>query len=525
MEIIKAVNLTKKYGDFTANNQINLSVEAGEIKAIVGENGAGKSTLMNMLYGMFKPTSGEIYIKNEAVSFHSPTDAINHGIGMVHQHFKLVPSLAVYENVLLGTELEKRTQIGKKSFSTKLIDKKREISEVESLIEKYQFQISATELIKNISVGAKQKVEILKMLYRNVEILIFDEPTAVLTPQEIRMFFNTLRELKKQGKTIILITHKLQEVMEVSDSVTVIKQGVVIGNLKTSETSSKELARLMVGRDVLLSVDKTFSNYSDKPVIYSVRDLTTVNADGVEVVNHVSFDIHEGEILGIAGVEGNGQSELLDIFSGVLKSTQGKIYLKGQEITNLWPRKLRDSKMAFIPEDRYEKGLCKDMLICENMIAGYHGKKEICKYGFINEKKMREKMDCLIEEYDIRVSDKKGFISSLSGGNAQKIIIAREFDSDPELLIAAQPTRGVDIGAIEYIHQSLLNLQNQGKSILLVSSELSEIMNLSDRILVMFKGEIIGEVNTKDTTRDEIGYLMAGIRKDKKDETVDTQTS
>jgi len=518
VEIIKVVNLTKKFGDFTANDNITLSVESGEIKAIVGENGAGKTTLMNMLYGMLKPTSGEIYINNEKVSFQSPTDAIKHGIGMVHQHFKLVPSLAVFENVLLGTEIEKKHKIGKKSFSLKLIDRKQEVKEVEELIEKYQFQVSATDLIKNISVGARQKVEILKMLYRNVDILIFDEPTAVLTPQEIRTFFDTLRELKKQGKTIILITHKLQEVMEVSDSVTVIKQGKVIGNMLTKDTSDKEIARLMVGRDVLFKVDKKYKDYNGKPVIYKTEGLTTKNSDGINVVNNVSFEIHEGEIVGIAGVEGNGQSELLDLLSGILKSTSGKVYLKGQEISNFWPRKLRDSSIAFIPEDRYEQGLCKDMLICENMIAGYHGNKEICKYGLISQEKMLDKMDCLIEEYDIRVSEKSGKISSLSGGNAQKIIIAREFDSNPDLLIAAQPTRGVDIGAIEYIHNSLLSLQNAGKSILLVSSELSEIMNLSDRILVMFKGEIIGEINAKNATRDDVGYLMAGIRKETKDE-------
>lgn len=518
MEIIKTVNLTKMFGDFTANDKININVNAGEIKAIVGENGAGKTTLMNMLYGMLKPTTGEIYIKGNKISFDSPTDAMSCGIGMVHQHFKLVPSLAIFENVLLGTEIERKHKIGKKSFSLKLIDKKQEIKVVEEIIEKYQFQISATDLIKNISVGARQKVEILKMLYRNVEILIFDEPTAVLTPQEIETFFVTLRELKKQGKTIILITHKLQEVMEVSDSVTVIKQGKVIGNMLTKNTSSKELARLMVGRDVLLKVNKKHSDYSNKPIIYKVKNLTTINNDNIKVVNNVSFDIHEGEIVGIAGVEGNGQSELLDLLSGLLKATSGKVFLKGQEVSNLWPKKLRGSKIAFIPEDRYSQGLCQDMLICENIIAGYHGTKEICKYGLISQKKMLDKLDCLIEEYDIRVSEKSGKISSLSGGNAQKIIIAREFDSNPDMLVAAQPTRGVDIGAIEYIHNSILELQKAGKSILLVSSELSEIINLSDRILVMFKGEIIGEVNAKNATREEIGYLMAGIRKEIDDE-------
>ena len=518
MEIIKTVNLTKMYGDFTANDKINISVNAGEIKAIVGENGAGKTTLMNMLYGLLKPTNGEIYIKGNHIKFDSPTDAMANGIGMVHQHFKLVPSLTVYENVLLGTEILKTRKFGKKSFSLRLIDKQAEIKAVNELIEKYNFNISAESRIKDISVGARQKVEILKMLYRNVEMLIFDEPTAVLTPQEILTFFETLRTLKEQGKTIILITHKLQEVMEVSDSVTVIKQGKVIGNLLTKETSSKELARLMVGRDVLLTVDKQYRDYKNQDIVYRLEGLTTRNNDGINVVNNVSFSIRKGEIVGIAGVEGNGQSELLDMLTGVLKSTSGKVFLNEKEITNFWPRRLRESKVAFIPEDRYEKGLCSDMLICENMIAGYHGNKEICKYGLISPKKMLDKLDKLIDEYDIRVSDKNGLISSLSGGNAQKIIIAREFDSNPELLIAAQPTRGVDIGAIEYIHHSILDLQKEDKSILLISSELSEIMNLSDRILVMFKGEIIGEVDARTATREEIGLLMAGIRKESKDE-------
>lgn len=514
MEIIKTVNLTKMYGDFTANDNINISINAGEIKAIVGENGAGKTTLMNMLYGLLKPTDGEILIKGNNVSFDSPTDAMDCGIGMVHQHFKLVPSLSVYENVMLGTEIEKKHQIGKRSFSLKLIDRNQEIKEVTELINNYQFNISATSIIKNISVGARQKVEILKMLYRNVEILIFDEPTAVLTPQEILTFYETLRLLKKQGKTIILITHKLQEVMDVSDSVTVIKQGKVIGNMLTKDTSTKEIARLMVGRDVLLKVDKEYKDYSKNDIVYQLDGVTTINNDGIKVVNNVSFNIRKGEIVGIAGVEGNGQSELLDILTGVLKSTSGKAYLNGKEITNFWPRRLRDSKIAFIPEDRYEKGLCKDMLIKENIIAGYHGDKEICNFGIISQKKMCERLDNLIDKYDIRVSDKDGMISSLSGGNAQKIIIAREFNSDPDVLIAAQPTRGVDIGAIEYIHNSILRLQKAEKSILLVSSELSEIMNLSDRILVMYKGEIIGEVDAKSATREEIGLLMAGIRKD-----------
>lgn len=512
MEIIKTIGLTKNFGDFIANDHIDLSVEQGEIKAIVGENGAGKSTLMNMLYGLLKPTAGEIYIRGEAVRFESPNDAIRKGIGMVHQHFKLVPSLTVFENVLLGIEIERTLTIGKKSFSLPSIDHKREAKAVQELIDRFQFGLTATDLVKNLSIGAKQKVEILKMLYRNVEILIFDEPTAVLTPQEIEAFFMTLRGLKKQGKSIIMITHKLQEVMEVSDSVTVIKQGVVIGTRLTKETSNKELARLMIGREVLLRVEKQYRDFKDAEIIYEVKDLSTRNHDGVSVVNKISFNLRKGEILGIAGVEGNGQSELLALLTGLTRSTEGHVSFRQKDITDRWPNYLRSEKLAFIPEDRYEQGLCLEMTIEDNIIAGYHGLKDVCKHGILNKKNIAEKRDRLIKSYDIRVSDCQGNVSSLSGGNAQKIIIAREFDNNPEILIAAQPTRGVDIGAIEFIHQSILDLQNQGKSILLVSSELSEIMTLADRIAVIYKGQIIGEVPGKNASREEIGYLMAGIR-------------
>ncbi len=512
MDIIKTIDLTKKFGSFTANHNINLSVREGEIKAIVGENGAGKSTLMNMLYGLLKPTSGEIYLRGRLIHFHSPEDAINQGIGMVHQHFKLVPSLTVFENVLLGVEIHKTVNIKGKEIQTFKIDHKTEKIKVEELIHKYHFNINASDKVKDLSIGAKQKVEILKMLYRNVNILIFDEPTAVLTPQEIEIFYQTLRDLKAVGTSIILITHKLQEVMDISDSVTVIKKGEVVKHLETKNTNQKELAQLMVGRDVLLRVNKKYKDYNHQPVLYECKSLTTLNKDGRAVVNDVSFQIRKGEIVGIAGVEGNGQSELIDVMSGLLKATAGHILLDGKDITNIWPSDLRKKHVAFIPEDRYEQGLCKDMSIKDNMIAGYHQDHSTTTFGLISEKKAMEKTSHLIQDYDIRVSDHEGLISSLSGGNAQKVIIAREFNSNPELLIAAQPTRGVDIGAIEFIHQSLLDLQNKGKSILLISSELSEILNLSDRILVMYKGKIIGELDAKHATAEKVGYLMMGIK-------------
>jgi len=512
VEIIKTVDLTKNFGSFTANKNINISVLEGEIKAIVGENGAGKSTLMNMLYGLLKPTSGEIYLRGRLIHFNSPDDAIENGIGMVHQHFKLVPSLTVYENVLLGVEINKEVSIGKKKFKTFKIDQKQELKLVNDLIKKYKVNINANAYVKDLSIGAKQKVEILKMLYRNVNILIFDEPTAVLTPQEIEMFYDTLKELKVSGTSIIFITHKLGEVMDIADSVTVIKSGEVVDNLLVKDTNKKHLAQLMVGRDVLMHVDKVYRDFSKNKIIYEASNIKTKNKWGLNVVDDISFNIRQGEIVGIAGVEGNGQSELVDIISGILKVTGGCVKFNGSDITNFWPDKLRKNRIAFIPEDRYEQGLSKEMTISENMIAGYHDSPDISKYGFISMKKRLQKSIDLINKYDIRVSAVEGLISSLSGGNAQKVIIAREFSSDPDLIIASQPTRGVDIGAIEFIHKSILDLQEQRKSVLLISSELSEIMSLADRILVMYKGKIIGEVMGKDASREEVGYLMMGIK-------------
>ncbi|MDD3140561.1 MAG: ABC transporter ATP-binding protein [Lachnospiraceae bacterium] len=513
MEIIKTVNITKKFDNFIANQDINLSIQSGEIKAIVGENGAGKTTLMNIMYGLLKPTSGEIYIKGNKVDINSPTDAIKFGIGMVHQHFKLVPSLTVYENVLLGIEINKSFLAKKKHIHYPILDKKEEMRLVQSIIDSYHFDLKADDLLKDLSIGAKQKVEIVKMLYRDVDILIFDEPTAVLTPQEIEAFFMTLREMKKEGKTILIITHKLAEVMEISDSVTVIKQGKIIGNLLTKDTSASHLAQLMVGRDVLLKIDKNYTNTNSNPVVYEVKNLSTINADGLQVVKDVSFQIKEGEIVGIAGVEGNGQSELLQLLSGLMCSTSGTVFLNETNITNNWPKELRKKGIGIIPEDRYIHGLCKEMKITDNLIAGYLDDSSICVHGILSKNKISKKCIGLIQKYDIRLSDMEGLVSSLSGGNAQKIIISREFDSNPTVLIAAQPTRGVDIGAIEFIHNSLISLQKKNKAILLISSELSEIMNLSDRILVMYKGEIIGEVQGKNALREDIGLLMAGIRR------------
>jgi simple sugar transport system ATP-binding protein len=501
--ILETKDLTKKFGDFTANDKINLTIEEGEIKGIVGENGAGKSTLMNMLYWQFKPTSGDIFLRGQKVEFNSPRDAIKHGIGMVHQHFMLVPSFTVCENIFLGTEIaDTRVKF--------IVDAKKEQQICRELIKKYGFELDVNEKVENLSVGQQQKIEILKMLYRNVDLLILDEPTSVLTPQEVDELLLQLKELKAHGKTIILITHKLREVKQVSDSVTVIKRGKIIGDVPTNQTNEAELAQMMVGRKVLLTVQNDYQTQNKSEGIYSVKNLTTINTYGNVVVDHVDFEINKGEIYGIAGVEGNGQSELVKLLSGMMEAVAGTITYKGTEITNIWADELRSLGIAIIPEDRYTQGLCQDMSLSANSIAGSTGTTEFKnRFGFDNNK-IRRHCQELIDQYEIHISEFDGNVSQLSGGNAQKLIIAREMRRQPDLLIACQPTRGVDIGAIEFIHQQILDFRNRGGAVLLISSELSEIMSLSDRIGVMYKGKIIGEVNPQEATEIEIGLLMAG---------------
>lgn len=508
MSIIRTENLTKKFGDFVANDHINISVEENEIKCIVGENGAGKTTLMNMLYGLLRPTGGKIFIREKEVKINSPLDAISLGLGMVHQHFKLVPSLTVYENIFLGTEIEKKTA---KGLRLPFLDEKKEIEEVQKLIDRYKFELNPLDKIEDISVGERQRVEILKMLYRNVDILILDEPTAVLTPQEADDLIASLKELRKQGKTIIEITHKLREVMELSDSVTVMKLGKVIGNVKTSETNEQELAQMMVGRDVVLSVANKHKTGGSQKEIYRVNNLCTINEYGKEVLHNISFSLKTGEILGIAGVEGNGQTELVNVLTGVMESTSGTVIANGNDITNKWPDELRNNGIAIIPEDRFAQGLCRGMDLAQNCIAGYHRRPDVCSRGLLKREVMEEKRDRMIRDFDIRVADPNGLIDQLSGGNAQKVIVAREFESKPQILIACQPTRGVDVGSIEFIHTQLLKFRDAGNAVLLISSELSEIMSLSDRVLVMYKGAIIGEIDPQHTTPEEVGLLMAGI--------------
>lgn len=507
-EIISTEKLTRKFGDFTANDSIDLNVKEGEIKAIVGENGAGKSTLMNMLYGLIPPTSGRILLRGEEVDFSSPADAIDAGLGMVHQHFKLVPSLTIAENVVLGTEENKRWALG----PLPTIDKKGEQKKVQEAADKFNLDLDAGSRVKSLAIGLKQRVEILKMLYRDVDVLILDEPTAVLTPQEVEEFMLTLERLKAEGKTIIIITHKLGEVMRISDSVTVIRRGKVVAEVDTADTSINELAQLMVGRDVKLAVERTPRDCSGNPVIYSTHGLETTDPRGRAVLHDINLQVRSGEILGIAGVEGNGQSELLQVITGLMTSSKGSIEVGGKEATNWWPMDIRNTGVAIIPEDRYQHGLCKEMSLGDNMIAGYQSRPDVYSHGFLKRKAIRAKRNKLLKQYDIRIADIDGPVGQLSGGNAQKVIVAREFYYGPRVIVAGHPTRGVDIGSIEFIHSEIVRLRDEGAAIILISSELSEILSLSDRIAVMYGGRIVGEIDDVDNaTSGQLGLLMAGV--------------
>ena len=510
--IIEARHLTKRFGTFTANNDINLSVQEGEVRAIIGENGAGKTTLMNMLYGILQPTEGELLFKGQPVQFHSPKDAIEAGIGMVHQHFKLSPSLTVYENIVLGIETNKKLKIGNKEINLPLIDNKRERKVVEDLIQKYNFSLNPDDKIRDLSIGARQRVEILKMLYRQVKVLILDEPTAVLIPQEVEELIAKIHDLKRMGQTVIIITHKLNEVKACADTISVMRRGQLIDTIVNDDAATTEkLAEMMVGRPVLLRVSKSGKPVGDKPVL-EVRHLSAKNAEGREVVRDVSFTIHENEILGVAGIEGNGQTELMYLLTGLMKPTAGSVKLRGKEILNEWPDELRRDGVGVVPEDRYKQGLCLSLPVSNNLISGYHRRSRFCHAGLMDHKEIQKNKDEMVKLYDIRISADDPPVSALSGGNAQKVIIARELSNDPEVLLASQPTRGVDIGATEFIHRSILALRDQRKAVFLISSELSEVKSLADRIIVIHDGRIVGEFDAESVSFNELGLYMSGAK-------------
>ncbi len=504
--VIEMLNITKEFPGIIANDDITLRLRKGEIHALLGENGAGKSTLMSVLFGLYQPEKGEIRKNGEVVKINNPNDANALGIGMVHQHFKLVEIFTVLENIILGVEPNTAGFLKKKEAREKVL----------ALSEQYGLKIDPDALIEKISVGMQQRVEILKMLYRENEILIFDEPTAVLTPQEIDELMEIMRGFAKEGKSILFITHKLNEIMSVADRCSVLRKGKYIGTVDIKDTTKEELSKMMVGRDVNFVVEKQEQKIGD--VVLSVKDVSVPAKIGKkDVVRNVSFDVRAGEIVCLAGIDGNGQTEFVSALTGLDKISGGTITLCGKDITKASVRTRSTSGMSHIPEDRHKHGLVLDYSIEENMILQRYFEPAFQKFGFIKKKEMREYAEKLIKQFDVRSGQGPITITrSMSGGNQQKAIIAREIDKEHELLVAVQPTRGLDVGAIEYIHKQLVARRDAGKAVLLVSLELDEVMNVSDRILVMYEGEIVGELDPKTTTVQELGLYMAGAKKNQK---------
>ncbi|HRH41003.1 MAG TPA: ABC transporter ATP-binding protein [Pyrinomonadaceae bacterium] len=496
--MIELKNITKTFGEVVANKDVSIKIEPGSIHAIVGENGAGKSTIMRIAYGFYKADSGEILVDGHPVNIRTPQDAIKLGIGMVHQHFMLVDTMSVAENIVLGAETGSAVNLD--------LDKASE--EIFRLSEELKLGVKPRAIIEDLSVGQQQRVELLKALYRNAKLLILDEPTAVLTPQEVVEFFQILRKMREQGKTVVIITHKLEEVLAISDNVTVMRDGKVVGNVKTSETNTKDLARMIVGRDVLLRVEKT--NAEPKETILEVKNLVVKGKHGIAVDN-VSFAVHSGEIVGIAGIEGNGQTELIETLAGLMSVNNGSIEFEGKEISRTSPRQRKELGIAHIPEDRHKRGLLLNSDLTENSILGVHYRPPIAAgTGLINSAVVDKRCKEIIQNFDVRPPNPDLSAKSLSGGNQQKLIIGREFDLNPKLLLVSQPTRGVDIGAIEFIHRKLIELRDAGTAVLLVSAELEEVTALADRLLVIREGKIVSEVNPKETSNEEIGLMMTG---------------
>ncbi|PXV93324.1 nucleoside ABC transporter ATP-binding protein [Lachnotalea glycerini] len=504
--IIEMLDITKEFPGIIANDNITLQIKTGEIHALLGENGAGKSTLMSVLFGLYQPEKGVIKVKGKEVKVNSPLDANDLGIGMVHQHFKLVHNFTVLQNIVLGMETVKHG----------LIEMKEARKKVMTLSEKYNLFVDPDALISDITVGMQQRVEILKMLYRDNEILIFDEPTAVLTPQEIDELMNIMRNLTKEGKSIIFITHKLNEIKAVADRCSVLRRGKYIGTVEVSDTDKEMMSEMMVGRKVNLKIDK--KEVKPGEVVLEVKELSVkAKKEGhtKNIVNHVSFQVRKGEVVCIAGIDGNGQSELVQAITGISGMDLGKILLNGEDITKKSIRYKNTHGMSHIPEDRHKHGLVLDYTLGENLVLQQYFTPDFQSRGFLKFNKIDEYAKHLIEKYDIRSG--QGSITSarsMSGGNQQKAIIAREIDKNPDVLIAVQPTRGLDVGAIEFIHKQIMEQRDNGKAVLLISLELDEVMNLSDRILVIYEGEIVADLDPKKITIKELGLYMAGSKKE-----------
>ena len=502
--IIEMLNITKEFPGIRANDNITLQLKKGEIHALLGENGAGKSTLMSILFGLYQPTSGVIKKNGKEVKINTPNDANDLNIGMVHQHFKLVECFSVLDNIILGVEPSKGLFLEKKGAREKVLQ----------LSDKYGLKVDPDALISDITVGMQQRTEILKMLYRDNEVLIFDEPTAVLTPQEITELMKIMKNLAKEGKSILFITHKLNEIMEVADRCTILQKGRYIGTVDIDKTNREELSRMTVGRNVNFSVEKKPAKPGE--TVLKVEHMTVPSkAHDNNAVKDISFNVRRGEIVCIAGIDGNGQSEFVQGLTGLEKITSGKLIFNGRDIAKASIRDRSKCGMSHIPEDRHKHGLVLDYSLEQNMVLQRYWQPEFQKGGFIKSKAVREYSDRLIEEYDVRSGQGSITIArSMSGGNQQKAIIAREIDKDPDLLVAVQPTRGLDVGAIEFIHKQLVAQRDQGKAVLLVSLELDEVMDVSDRILVMYEGEIVGQLDPKKITVEELGLYMAGAKRD-----------
>ncbi|WP_163103382.1 ABC transporter ATP-binding protein [Peribacillus alkalitolerans] len=494
-------NMTKKYGHFLANDNVSLSVKKGEVHAIVGENGAGKTTLMRMLYGMEKPTSGSILLNGKPVNFDGPNDAIKNGIGMVHQHFMLFSDFTAAENIVIGMEPN--------SFG--FFQRNQSLERVKKLAETFQLQVRPNIKVTNTSIGEQQRIEILKVLYQGAEVIILDEPTAVLTPTEVKGLLKSIRHLADQGKSVILITHKLREVMEVADHITVLKSGKVTGSIRKEDTSIDELAQLMVGRELKALSERTKMEL--KPVL-EVKNVHIQGKNDKPVLENVTFQVNRGEIVGIAGVSGNGQSELVQAITGLKKIHSGHIVIGGLDVTNKPVADGRTEGIAHIPEDRYLWGAARQATVEENAIMGFYKKSSFNRKTFILKKRFRKLLEEWITRFEIKTASIFEVSGNLSGGNLQKLIVAREFAQQTPVLIAVEPTRGVDIGAMEYIHEALIEKRNNGDSVLLVSSELTEILALSDRIIVIYEGKIAGEIKREKATEEQLSILMAGGKTD-----------
>ena len=498
--VLELRNITKRYGEVLANSNVNFDLLPGEVHCLCGENGAGKSTLMNMLYGLVSPTEGDFLMNGAPVAINGPRHAIDLGIGMVHQHFMLIPVFTVAENIVLADE----------PTTGMAIDLNAANERVRALSEQYGLAVNPSERVENITVGQQQRAEILKALYRKARVLILDEPTAVLTPQEIDDLLGVIRKLRSEGMSIIMISHKLREVLSIADRISVLRRGTMVGTVPAAGQTEDSLAQMMVGREVLLQVDKTEA-VPERPVL-SIRNLVVRDDRDLEAVKGASFDVHAGEIVALAGIDGNGQSEVIDAITGLRHSESGSIVLDGTDITGMSPHEVSSHGVAHIPEDRHARGLVLDFSLAENLILHDYNSAEISRAGIIDQAAVGDRATRLLEQFDVRGGGPEAHARGLSGGNQQKVVIAREIQRDPELLIAAQPTRGVDVGAIEFIHRRLIEERDAGKAVLLVSLEMEEVLGLADRIIVIFEGAIVAEFEQGEADEKRLGLAMTGTR-------------